>query len=502
LRVDVQPKLDEPPAVDPLAVNHVPLGDSTSVHHEPGKEKFDPIKENGPIFVGWPTQARLAFVITGRQEGYMEPCGCAGLDRMKGGMSRRHTLFKQLRQKGWPVVGLDVGGVAKGYGWQAVLKFHTMVRGMRRMGYSAIALGTTDLELPTGELAADAAGVPGQPNAFLSANAAMFGFATNMTSKIRVVEAGGMKIGITAILGKQFQRELQDSDTIELADPEPALAAVVPQLKQNAEYLVLLAHATMQESVELAQKFPDFDLVVTAGGGATPPASPVRVPGNDTLMIEVGEKGMDAVVLAMFDDPARPMRYQRVPLDSRFPASPEMALEMTVYQDQLEREWLSRPPEGKIPHQQAHLLGKFVGSQACKSCHETSYDVWKKSGHAKAYRTLVEVDPPRIYDPECISCHVIGWHPQEHFRFQAGFASVEETPQLIDVGCEDCHGPGGAHVAAEQGADSALQQQLQKAMVISKEDSQKDQCRTCHDLDNSPDFEFETYWPKVEHTED
>ena len=60
---------------------------------------FDPIKENGPIFLDmpgktpWPTP-KLALVITGKQEGYLEPCGCAGMERMKGGMSRRYTLFK------------------------------------------------------------------------------------------------------------------------------------------------------------------------------------------------------------------------------------------------------------------------------------------------------------------------------------------------------------------------------------------------------------------------
>ena len=59
---------------------------------------FDPIKENGPIFVGWP-KPKLALVITGNQEGYLEPCGCAGLDRMKGGMSRRYSLFRELRKK-------------------------------------------------------------------------------------------------------------------------------------------------------------------------------------------------------------------------------------------------------------------------------------------------------------------------------------------------------------------------------------------------------------------
>ena len=59
---------------------------------------FDPIKENGKIFVDWP-KPKLALVITGNQEGYLEPCGCAGLDRMKGGMSRRYSLFRQLREE-------------------------------------------------------------------------------------------------------------------------------------------------------------------------------------------------------------------------------------------------------------------------------------------------------------------------------------------------------------------------------------------------------------------
>src|SRR5208283_1188105 len=116
---------------------------------------FDPIKENGKIFVDrdagdapWPTP-KLALVITGNQEGYLEPCGCAGLDRMKGGMSRRYSLFRQLREKGWPLVGLDVGGIAKGFGKQAELKFQIAINAMHEMPYYSVALGMSDLHLPT-----------------------------------------------------------------------------------------------------------------------------------------------------------------------------------------------------------------------------------------------------------------------------------------------------------------------------------------------------------------
>ena len=73
---------------------------------------------------------------------------------------------------------------------------------------------------------------------------------------------------------------------------------------------------------------------------------------------------------------------------------------------------------------------------------------------------------------------------------------------MIDAGCEDCHGPGEKHCIAEAGGDVELQKKLRKAVVVTKEESEKRQCYTCHDLDNSPDFEFETYWPIVEHYEE
>jgi len=160
-----------------------------------------------------------------------------------------------------------------------------------------------------------------------------------------------------------------------------------------------------------------------------------------------------------------------------------------------------------LPHPQKELGGKFVGSESCKTCHEKSYIIWKKNGHAKAYATLTGLNPPRQFDPECVSCHVVGWHPTEYYPYETGYESLEKTPQLTNTGCETCHGPGGAHLAAENGSDLELQEKLRKAVVVTKAEvadprSGKQHCFSCHDLDNSPDFDFESYWPLVAHYED
>lgn len=463
-------------------------------------EHFDPIKENGPIFEGWP-KPKLALVITGREEGYIEPCGCAGLDRMKGGMARRQTLFRTLRNQGWEVVGLDVGGLARGFGKQAELKFQTMVEAKRRSGYDAVALGTTDLRLPAGELAAVAASADGSPSMFVATNVGLFGFDAGVVPRSKIIDRPGERLGVLAVVGKQTQQAIHN-DEIEMVDAETAIRQILPDLKKKAGYLVLLAHMPTEEAEALARKFPEINLVATSGGPAEPPAKLSFVEGAKTIRVEVGEKGMNAVVIGFFDDPRTPVRYQRVPLDSRFESSPEMKALLTAYQDQLRTLGWAGLNIRALPHPQTETNGKFIGSKKCESCHEESTKVWKRTGHSRAFATLENLDPPRHHDPECVSCHVIGWHPTKYFPYQTGYISKEKTPELIDVGCESCHGPGEKHAAAEAGADLELQKRLRQAMVITKEESAKRQCYTCHDLDNSPDFEFESYWPVVEHYED
>jgi hypothetical protein len=104
------------------------------------------------------------------------------------------------------------------------------------------------------------------------------------------------------------------------------------------------------------------------------------------------------------------------------------------------------------------------------------------------------------FDPECVTCHTTGWQTQEVVPYVGGFRSAEETPHLVANGCENCHGPGSKHVAAEQAADAVLQVQWRKTMQLTADRAQENLCETaCHDQDNSPNFSFIKYWKEIAH---
>jgi nitrate/TMAO reductase-like tetraheme cytochrome c subunit len=82
---------------------------------------------------------------------------------------------------------------------------------------------------------------------------------------------------------------------------------------------------------------------------------------------------------------------------------------------------------------------KYLGTNACKKCHLKQHETWSKNKHAKTFDRLQGGERK---DPKCLKCHATGSGEV------GGFVNEEQTPQLTAVGCEACHGPSSAHVAA------------------------------------------------------
>ncbi|MFM7035973.1 MAG: multiheme c-type cytochrome [Planctomycetia bacterium] len=458
-------------------------------------------KRNGTVFDGW-QRPRLLLVITGQLDGYIEPCGCSGKENQKGGLSRRQNFLRAVTAAGWPVLSVDLGNQVKRFGRQTEIKFQSIADGLRQMGYAAVGFGPGDLRLPAEELVAAVAPVGDQPTPFVSANVGLLGLDANITPRIRVIETGGMKIGITSVLGDAEAAGVRN-DAVEVMPAAEALAkAAADMAKAGCAHQVLLAWASAEEATRLAARYPQFDVVVTAGGADEPPSTLPTLKSGAKL-VELGHKGMFAVAIG-FQDRGADSRSQRVPLDGRWGESPDMMKILAAYQGQLESLGLAglgitptRHPSGR----------RFAGSAACAECHRDAYDIWKETPHATALVTLEEQDPRRDRDPECLSCHVVGWAPQRFEPFEGGFTSMATTPHLAHQGCENCHGPAAAHAAVERGdvrASTAERDKLRAELAMSLDTPEGKQkavtnCLQCHDLDNSPEFDFDEYWPSVKH---
>ncbi len=474
--------------------------------------------EREKIFEGWEAP-ELALFISGRQDGYIEPCGCTGLANQLGGMMRRHTFLEQLLASNWNIIGIDSGNQVRRFGRQANLKLTTTYQSFgQAMRYDAVGFGPNDLALPTIELmqAMTNSGLPNQN--FVCANVTVFD--SQFSSKFRVVEKGGKRVGITTVVGDEHREKLLDKSDIQFEYTLRALPGVIAAMDEsNCDVKVLVANASLENARELANKFPVFDLLVCAGVDGEPTRLPEKLShsnGHVTSLIQTGNKGMYVGVVGLFQmDEKIDLKYQRVPMDARFEDSETIKEIFLSYQKQMQALTLEGMEVNAVAHPSNN---QYVGSEACYDCHDQAFDIWKDGidgnggPHARATLDLTEPGErtwvQRHHDPECLSCHVTGWNPQEYFPYQSGYLTLDDS-LLHGNGCENCHGPGSKHVAAENGdIDVSEQQRVQyyEEMIVTLEQARKKLCISCHDLDNSPDFHvegaFEEYWEQIKHYED
>jgi hypothetical protein len=128
--------------------------------------------------------------------------------------------------------------------------------------------------------------------------------------------------------------------------------------------------------------------------------------------------------------------------------------------------------QGLLPPPAPAGIASYVGSEACKGCHDAAYAWWKRTPHGNAYATLERVH--KEFNLSCVGCHVTGYN-------RPGGSTVTHVADLKNVGCESCHGPGSLHaVAGDQRAHSTL-------------NVPESSCRGCHTPEHSDRFVYEGF---------
>ena len=209
--------------------DHDPAHDETAKDAKPAAPP--------PLLAAWKKPA-AAIVVTGEQHGYFEPCGCTAMQ--VGGMSRRSDLVKQLKDKGWAVTGVDVGGSTLRDSRQSLLKFQTMIEALRDMNYRALAIGPEELRLGLDNLLQMLSYDPNSPDdtlSLMSANVVFYDSPDLGTPRPwRIIKVGDVKIGVTAILSQDFNGTAllrKNNRDLTIKDPTEALPPVIARAKEG-----------------------------------------------------------------------------------------------------------------------------------------------------------------------------------------------------------------------------------------------------------------------------
>ncbi len=122
----------------------------------------------------------------------------------------------------------------------------------------------------------------------------------------------------------------------------------------------------------------------------------------------------------------------------------------------------------------------FSGNDVCAVCHPAETATWEFTDHSAAFDSLVTLGVDR--DPECVSCHVVG------FEKSGGYSLGEREAHLENVGCESCHGRGGGHLETTPEAKAEPQPSDYRRF-----------CKECHNPKHSLGFDYESFLGKISH---
>jgi hypothetical protein len=396
-------------------------------------------------------QNEYVIFLSGDAQGYLSPCGCSA--PMIGGTKRRATAIQKL---GIPkrTLLLENGGLVKEAGRQDEIKLETFAQ-LHSASHGAI-LNLTPSEAALG------------PGAIHSM--ARLSNGRLVSASIQNPEEFGLKAYRTEgpfLIGGVTARPEQAATGLGAASLplESSVANLVKAASRSKKSLILVLDGTRELAQSLARQFPQIALIQYRVSGR-PRDKSERV--GNVLLASPGDGGRYLVRLVWRAN--RFVSYVPVELEPSYSDHPGAAKTYKTYLNRISDEKLLEA----LPRVQTE---KYAGSSSCGSCHAESDRVWRHSKHFIALKTLEKVGHDR--DPDCVECHVVG------LASIYGFKSRKETPDLGHVGCESCHGPGNAHIE---------QPSLNQMGTVGEKS-----CIPCHNVENSPRFDFATYWAKIKH---
>lgn len=334
-----------------------------------------------------------------------------------------------------------------------ILKADVIAEAYKKIGIDALNVGELDLALGINYLLGKKKGID---LPFVSSNIIYADNEKTVFPPFIIREIKGLKIAIFGLIPVVSSAGTGDAKDIRILPPAETARKMVERFRKKADIVILLSNLGQGEDEKLAREIPGIDIIV-GGRNRALLQTPVRV--DDTMILQAQAQGKQIGRLD-FNLTDRTFVNTITPMDDKVSKNEEIEGMLKRYKDALVA---MHSIKGK-PAPQALSPGAYIGEAACTRCHQRQREFWKGTRHAIAYETLVKRNSHT--DLECVGCHTTG------FNLPGGFRLGMETPDIRNVQCEACHGPGREHKGRGD---------IRRVMEASI-------CRGCHDTEKDPSF--------------
>ena len=423
----------------------------------------------------------VTFYWTCDADGRLEPCGC--FTGQHGGLTRVQSFLKSPDADHAPLLA-DVGNALAGTADYQVIQYRYIRQAFATMGYSALNVGEREAHLPLAELRKLAAD---SPVPMLSANLVERAGGKLVFAPYRVVEHDGRRVAFVGALGAVPADALGDGLAVEPA--KSALARVLPEVRKQADAIVLLMYADEKTIRALADEFYELDLIL--GGKVPQPSQALTRQNRSVVLWTTNETKALGMFKAGLGGPERFVArgWDIVFVKEQIPQDNGLLAVSNRYRSEIRQTRLAVDDPTHVGDDQVPGVrppADYAGTTSCAGCHPTAYAKWQQTGHARALESLVARGSDA--DPSCLSCHTVG------LGTASGYQREHPKPELANVGCESCHGPGSEHVSEYRRVAREGGSVLYKYRPIGAQD-----CTSCHYGEFSRPFDYAQFWPNVRH---
>ncbi|MCW9045209.1 MAG: multiheme c-type cytochrome [Alphaproteobacteria bacterium] len=405
----------------------------------------------------------LTLIYSGNLNGELEPCGCTAEGDL-GGIRRQATMLEKLRQENPEAITLSNGGLLKSGSEASTTTNQFILKGYPLLKYDAIGVQWSDLTLGEPELVSQ--GLPL--------------VASNWRGETLDKQREIIKTNVKAVFFQWLDPENSPYKALpdQVSPVSPNLLQLTQELKQAKEQGKTTILGTSLPRVTALKRLPlNFVDILIVPGQNEQFTEPEKI--GNTLILQPGTRGQRLGLINVNLDKNGPHVYSHsvYAMPKSIPDSEELSLWYKSYTDALLVDYKKLISKKK---QTSGKTSDYIGAPACRECHQVEFDQWSQSRHAKAFSSLKNVE--KDLDPNCVLCHTVGFNQIQ------GFLDLKSSPQLANVQCENCHGKGRTHVDSKGETPPTIKMTTPEKI-----------CVQCHTDGHSPGFDFEKYWPKINH---